>query len=102
MFALQTDANGKWERYSKVLPIDMVFENEIEGYGDYIKAFADENNSPWKYFAGSKLFDIKKVCGFDEKDFMATWNKESQDLKELTPGLWDPESEMGGAVDVHD
>lgn len=101
MFALQTDANGKWERYSKVLPIDMVFENEIEGYGDYIKAFADENNSPWKYFAGSKLFDIKKVCGFDEKDFMATWNKESQDLKELTPGLWDPESDMGGAVDVH-
>ena len=99
MFSIQTDETGKPNRYSKVLPIDMVFENEIGSYDDYIQAFADENHSPWKYFAGSNLFDIEKVCGFSNNDFMAVWNKESQDLKDLTPGLWEPDSDIGGAVD---
>ncbi|MBR6379050.1 MAG: exodeoxyribonuclease V subunit gamma [Fibrobacter sp.] len=98
MFSMQADETGKPNRYSKVLPIDMVFENNIESYDDYIQAFADKNNSPWKYFAGSNLFDIEKVCGFNENDFMAVWNKECADLKGLTPSLWEPDNDIGGAV----
>ena len=101
MFAVQMDTSGKWERYSKVLPIDMVSENKVESYDDYIKAFNDENHSPWKYFAGAKLFDIKKVSGFPEKYFMDLWNKECQDLKELTPDLWTSDV-IGGTVDDPD
>ena len=100
MFSMQADETGKPNRYSKVLPIDMVFENEIESYSDYIQAFADKNHSPWKYFAGSNLFDIEKVCGFNENDFMAVWNKECADLKGLTPGLWEPDNDIGGAVNA--
>ena len=102
MFTVQMDPSGKWERYSKVLPIDMVDDDKIESYGDYINAFKDENNSPWKYFAGRKLFDIKKVCGFSEKYFMDLWEKEIADLKNLTPDLWNPENDRGGVVDVAD
>lgn len=102
MFAVQMDASGKWERYSKVLPIDMVFENKIESYDDYIAAFSDENRSPWRYFAGSKLFDIKKVCGFTDKYFMDLWKKECEDLRELTPDLWNPDEDMGGDVNDPD
>ena len=98
MFSMQVDETGKPNRYSKVLPIDMVFENNIESYDDYIQAFADKNNSLWKYFAGSNLFDIEKVCGFNENDFMAVWNKECADLKGLTPSLWEPDNDIGGAV----
>ena len=102
MFALQMGTNGKSERYSKVLPIDLVLNDKIQSFDDYINAFKDENNSPWKYFSGQKLFDIKKVCGFSEKDFLDLWNKEIADLKNLTPDLWNPENDMGGDVDVAD
>ena len=100
MFKVQMDETGKWGRYSKVLPIDMVLEGEIESYDDYIKAFKDERKSPWKYFAGKKLFDIKNVCGFTEKYFKELWDIEVNNLKELTPGLWNADKDMGGAVDV--
>lgn len=102
MFTVQMDPSGKWGRYSKVLPIDMVDDDKIESYDDYINAFKDENNSPWKYFAGRKLFDVKKVCGFPEKYFMDLWEKEVVDLKNLTPDLWIPENDRGGVVDVAD
>ena len=80
----------------------MVDDDKIESYDDYINAFKDENNSPWKYFAGRKLFDVKKVCGFPEKYFMDLWEKEVVDLKNLTPDLWIPENDRGGVVDVAD
>ena len=100
MFKVQMDETGKWGRYSKVLPIDMVLEGEIESYDDYIKAFKDERKSPWKFFAGKKLFDIKNVCGFTEKYFKELWDIEVNNLKELTPGLWNADKDMGGDVDV--
>jgi exodeoxyribonuclease V gamma subunit len=78
----------------------MVLEGEIESYDDYIKAFKDERKSPWKFFAGKKLFDIKNVCGFTEKYFKELWDIEVNNLKELTPGLWNADKDMGGAVDV--
>ena len=102
MFAVQMDVSGKWERYSKVLPIDLALDEKIQSYDDYIDVFSDETRSPWKYFAGKKLFDIKKVCGFTEKYFMDLWNKEIDDLKELTPDLWNSENDKGGAIDVAD
>lgn len=102
MFKVQMDTSGRWERYSKVLPIDMVLDEKIESYEDYIKAFDDENSSPWKYFAGRKLFDIKKVSGFTPKYFMDLWNKEINDLKDLTPDLWNTDNDMTGAIDVAD
>lgn len=102
MFAVQMDPSGKWERYCKVLPIDMALDDKIQSFDDYINKFKDENNSPWKYFAGRKLFDIKKVCGFTEKYFMDLWNKEITDLKNLTPDLWNPENDRGGEIDVAD
>ena len=105
MFKVEMDENGKWGRYSKVLPIDLVFEGEIKSYDDYIKAFKDENKSPWKYFAGKKLFDIKKVSGFSEKYFEDLWKKECEELKNLTPGLWSVESaenDMGDEINDAD
>ena len=47
------------------------------------------------------MFDIKKVSGFPEKYFMDLWNKECQDLKELTPDLWTSDV-IGGTVDDPD
>ena len=102
MFSVQMNTNGVWERYSKVLPIDMVLENKIESYDDYINAFDDENHSPWKYFAGKKYFDIKKVSGFSDRYFMDLWKKECQDLMDLTPGLWEPGKDIAGVVDDPD
>ncbi len=102
MFSVQMNTNGVWERYSKVLPIDMVLENKIESYDDYINAFGDENHSPWKYFAGKKYFDIKKVSGFSDRYFMDLWKKECQDLMDLTPGLWEPGKDIAGVVDDPD
>ena len=102
MFSAQMNANGEWERYSKVIPIDMVFENKVKSYDDYIKVFDDENHSPWKYFAGKKYFDIEKVCGFPDRCFMDLWKKECQDLMNLTPGLWNPDKDITGVVNDPD
>ena len=102
MFETQVLSDGTQERFSKVVPIDMVFDDKVASYDDYIKTFGDENRSPWKYFAGSKLFDIEKVCGFTEEGFIEAWYKECNDLKELTPDLWKLDEDKGGYVNAPD
>jgi len=92
MFVEQTCENGK--RYSKVIPIDFISNDDIQTYDDYIKAFGNKNTSPWTYFAGRKLFDIEKVCGFTEEDFSTLWPEETETIKNLTPDLWDSEDNM--------
>lgn len=100
MFVEQTDADGRNERYSKVIPIDLISSDDIQSYDDYIRLFKNDKTSPWKYFAGRKVFNIEKVCGFTEENFSTLWKREIESIKGLTPDLWDPENDMGGKVNV--
>ena len=92
MFAVQTGENS--EHYSKVVPIDFISNENIYSYDDYISAIANKNSSPWAYFAGRKMFDIEKVCGFTEDNFSTLWPEEEDAIKDLSPDLWDPENNV--------
>ena len=91
MFAAQEGENG--DRYSKVIPIDLIDSDKIQTYDDYIGIFGGQS-SPWNYFAGRKLFDIEKICGFTEENFNTLWPEEVTVMKNLAPDLWQAESDM--------
>lgn len=91
MFAVQEGENDN--RYSKVIPIDLIDNDKIQSYDDYIKSFRGDH-TPWSYFAGRKLFDIEKVCGFTEENFNTLWPEEVTAMKNLAPDLWQAENDM--------
>ena len=99
MFAAQEGENGN--RYSKVIPIDLIDNEKILTYDDYINAF-EGKRTPWDLFAGRKLFDIEKVCGFTEENFETLWFEEVTAIKNMAPDLWKIEEDMVEGINAEE
>ena len=76
------------EQFAKVIPFDYLEEKNLT-YSKYIKSFkSDAVTNPWRFFSVANLFEIEKVCGFNEDDFSEVWPLEAERQKKLIPDLW--------------